>query len=320
MELVEVSDQQQAAQVIPNRLFSTRTFGRTGWVVVSAILGAFAYVAVHKKASSHQECIDWSDHADPQAPSIASKFELGLDTVVEWFPENAQQIIANKKEIITHMVDITDPEPDSQLRTLKLAPHRDELDLGNPGSSEVGTTTTSTAMTTTLPPAANCTEALADFMHSSLQFVAGFARFKIPHRHAFRIALVAKIHMLKREQYFALINELLSWIQARGTREKSEKLWKLMKKSWTIVKFMFEWTVKTRSDPWETMKESVRLASQFVLWFKSDSPQAFIAAVGLQLAAAHDTFLAERSVRSSCNATLSDFLDPRGLMKKTVLL
>jgi hypothetical protein len=331
MESFDVNDRQQATQ--SNAVGTTSKNQRAMKVFAATIFGAFviggtcafAGMKAFGTPAGHQDqCIDWSEEAGPEAPSIVSEFELGLDAVIEFFPENAKKILESKDEIINHMVDITDPPPESELRTLEVMPKQSKTkfvqDLGITESGGVDwewrrlgavakTPSAASATTSGAHPPQNCTEALADFMHASLQFVAGFVRTSIPAKIAFRVALVRKIRLLNDAQYLDLLQEFMAWFDAQGTKRKVKALWTMMKSSWkTFVKFVFEWMAEHMKDPWETMKQMVRLASQFVVWFKKDSPQAFAAAVGLQYFAAHDMFETGKVALLSCNTTMSDLI------------
>jgi hypothetical protein len=187
-----------------------------------------------------------------------------------------------------------------------------------PTTTSTVTSTTTSVTTTTTTTKDTCAEAVAELIHATTDFVAGFARITIPRKYAFRIALISRINRMPKSQFNDLARDSIAWMQEHRAEDKVKALHAFMRKSWNnVLKFMFQWLAKmTKKKPWDVVKEIVRLASQFVVWFHSKSPAALLGSVGLQLDVGHDVLEAGKYASQQCNKTMSDFTPRSGFLGK----
>jgi hypothetical protein len=253
---------------------------------------------------------------------VASELEVGVNTIIEWFPKEAVAIRQNKDDIIKHIALITEPAAESPLLTLKLTHslmpgeahelmlpllaeenlvnnlHIRRLRNGNSSLHKKNMTD-------------DCSEAVADFLCDTLEFVTGLMRFTIPRRYALRVFLLSWLQQTyNRHELKQLSQQIFDFAQAPDSKKKTRAMWRLLRKTWKagggFVRVLLNHLADQAKSPWETLQKCVRLAAQMAMWI-GKGVDAFVGTVTFQLLSAKKMVESAKIAGSACN--LSQFID-----------
>lgn len=255
-----------------------------GSLLIGGACGYFAFEHGQSESSGKTQC------GSDDGFDVQTELADGLDMLGEWFPKDAAKIRAHKKEIVSHIASIRDPEEGSVLRSFTLTVAGDDMHVPAHLSSR----------RLLLSP---CTRSVAYFLSDVLTFLAGFSMFPVHDKKA----LVGQVQSLIETSYSALQLEQLKqqindFVEAEGPRRKASVIMRLvanaLKVGGSFVKLFFRWVAQTWKDPWKGFSRIAQTAAKLALWRDRIAFGAF--PIAFQILTAERMIGSARRARSTC--------------------
>jgi len=231
---------------------------------------------------------------------LSTELNLGIDTLLEWFPEKNAKLKGTKQEIVFHMMNFTD-ESDSAVS--KLVIDTSEMDDANKAividrrlqpadTSEMDNNKlvndTSEMDNGRWQAADKCKEAVLDFLIACGGWLQSFVKFSVTSQNKLRkrITTWLEANIVGPTQFQKFKSNILDFANSTKPRAKLKALWAIIKDAWKRgggwIKEVFPFVVHhVREGAWPTTKILVKLAALIVMWIH-DGPTGFIARASLQ--------------------------------------
>ena len=195
------------------------------------------------------------------------QIEEAVDTLGQWFPEEASKLAEHRDAIVQHIFQATEPAPDSALLKLQLAvsvaPH--------------------VVVEAAIPGLTPCEEACGVVAVDVVFFVLGLVGLHVSNQG--RIAR-AVIRELGGETLRGLARAIKAFSDADGAMNKAKALFKLMGQIWKAGGFKAAFkALKGEMTAWDWIKTGVIAVAQITVWFGTDGA-AFIAEAALSIMSA----------------------------------
>ncbi len=206
-----------------------------------------------------------------------------LDTLGKWFPEEAPKLAKYREAIVRHIVQGTEPAPDSPLATMKYET----------------TPEAAIMLAATIPGLTPCQEACGMVAADTVIFAFGLAGLHVSNQERIARAIIQE---LGGETLRGLSRAILAFSEADGALSKAKALFTLMGQIWSAGGFSAAFKVmKDEMSWWDWTKTGVIAVAQITAWFATDGV-AFIAEAALSIMSA--TQLIEDAVKAvkACSA------------------
>ena len=199
-----------------------------------------------------------------------TKEQIGeaVDTLAQWFPEDAASFKRHRSAIINHIYDGTNPSPGSGLSSLKLQ------------KSQVGA---GLIEAVSLPGLTPCQEACGYMVVDVVFFVLGLVGLHVSNDERITRAILRE---LGADTLKGLARAIRDFSEADGAYNKAKALFTLLGQIYKAggLSAAFK-VIKDEMTEWEWIKTGVIAVAQIAAWFATDGV-AFIAEVALNIMSA----------------------------------
>jgi len=223
---------------------------------------------------------------------LSTELNLGIDTLLEWFPEKNAKLKGTKQEIVFHMMNFTD-ESDSAVSRLAIAiSEMDDANYASEMNDEMDDSKlvidTSEIDNGRWQTADKCKEAVLDFLIACGGWLQSFVNFTVTSQNKLRkrITTWLETNIVGPTQFQKFKSNILDFANSTKPRAKLKALWAIIKDAWERgggwIKEMFPFVVDhVREGAWPTTKILVKLAALIAMWIHA-GPTGFIARASLQ--------------------------------------
>jgi len=247
-------------------------------------------------------------HLKPAQPvteedDLSTELNLGIDTLLKWFPEKNAKLKGKKQEIVFHMMNFTD-ESDSAVSKLVI------------DTSETDEANKAIVIDRRLQTADNCKEAVLDFILAFTGWLKRVAGFSLTSEYLLResIALWLLTNIAHPAEFKKFMSNIIDFARSTKPRAKLKALWAVIKEDWKRVggwiKEVFKLAIdRFHQGAWPQTKALIKLASQMAMWIKI-GPSGFIGQTTLQFLVAETMINSANRVGAACrNLTVFKKLD-----------
>ncbi len=205
-----------------------------------------------------------------------------LDTLGKWFPEETPKLAKYRKDIVRHIVQGTEPAPDSPLASMQ----------------HETTPEAAIMLAATIPGVTPCQEACGIVAVDVVFFVFGLVGLHTSNQE--RIAR-AVIQELGGETLRGLARAIQAFSEADGALNKSRALFTIMGQIWKAGGFSAAFKViMDEMSWWDWLKTGVIAVAQITAWFATDGV-AFIAEAVLTIMSATQLIEDAAKAVKACN-------------------
>jgi len=227
---------------------------------------------------------------------LSTELNLGIDTLLEWFPEKNAKLKGTKQEIVFHMMNFTD-ESDSAVSKLVI------------DTSETDDAKKAIVIDRRLETADACKVVVLDFILSLSLWLKNFLKFGVisEHQLAEGISTWLTLNIVGPAPFQKFMSNILDFAYYADPKLKLKSLWAIIKDDWKTgggwIKEVFKATVdQSLVGAWPKTKTLVKLAAQIAMWIK-EGPFKFIGQVTLQLLESEQLFLKAKKLVACRNMT-----------------
>ena len=203
-----------------------------------------------------------------------------LETLGNWFPEEAHKLAKHREAIVDHVIQETEPASDSPLASMEHEAAPPEMLAKMPG----------------LTP---CEEACGVVVLDVVMFAFGLVGLHVSNQQRIERAI---IRSLGGETLRGLARAIKAFSDADGAMNKAKALFKLMGQIWKAGGFKA--AIKALKDEmtwWAWVKTGVIAVAQITAWFATDGV-AFIAEAAMNIMSAEQLIEdAVKAVKVCCN-------------------
>ena len=200
------------------------------------------------------------------------QIEVAIDKLVEWFPEEAENLNTNRELIVNNILNDI-PEPPASLSEIKHTVPKEEIEL-------------------TLPHLTPCEKAIGMVVFDIVMFVFGLVGLHVSNQERLNRALIREIGPTTLRGFARSIHNFSA---AEGKMAKAKALFSIMGEIWNAGGFRAAFkVVKDEMSWWEWAKTGIIATVQITAWFATDGI-AFIAEAALSIMSAEQ--LIEDSIK-----------------------
>jgi hypothetical protein len=234
---------------------------------------------------------------------LNSELNLGLDTLLTWFPEKNAELKGNKgkqQDIIFHMMNFTDESDDPELSTLV---------IDTSGADDAKTQQVA-VLDRRLQTKDKCKDAVLDFILAFAGWLKSFVKFSVTSENELREKMISWLdtNVVGPTAFQKFISKIIDFAYSPKPKDKLKALWAIVKDAWKRgggwLKEIFKLTVDHAVDgKWPKTKTLVKLAAQVAIWVKKGHSE-FVGAATLQYLSTESMIKSSKKLKACRNMTI----------------
>jgi hypothetical protein len=227
---------------------------------------------------------------------LSQELSLGIDTLVEWFPEKNADVKGKKKDIVFHMTNFTE-DSDPEVKNLAI----DTIEKDDESIMVVDRR---------LQTLDKCKEAVIDFMFAFAGWLKSFVSFAAPQDYELRKNMTVWINknIVGPTAFQKLIAKMVDFAYQESIPKRLKVLWSIIKDAFIKGGGWIKNLLKMAGDlvaegKWPKTKTLVKLAAQIATWIKK-GPVEFVGAATLQYLATESMIKNAKKLSKCQNHTI----------------
>jgi hypothetical protein len=230
---------------------------------------------------------------------LAAELNVGVDTLLMWFPDKNANLRSKKKDIVFHMMSFTD-DSDPAVSNLLI----DTTDASDDKDKQV------VVLDRRLQTAPKCKDAVLDFILAFSGWLKSFVKFAVTNENELRSRITKWLdtNVVGPTAFQKFISKIVDFAYKTSVKDKLKSLWGIIKDAWKRgggwIKELFKLTMDHAIDKaWPKTKTLVKLAAQIGTWVKK-GPSEFIGQATLQYLATEAMVKNAKKLKACSNMTI----------------